>query len=88
MRESVQGKFIDYNCDRTNLNDVKELQLYKDLDNEQLRHQRCLDEKIKTTYANEVPFDPEIVNKNFTDKDFKSEEGNFVFITPYRENVI
>ena len=24
---------------------------------------------------NEVPFDPEIVNKNYTEKDFKNEEG-------------
>lgn len=57
------------------MNDVKELQLYRDLDNEQIRHQRTLDDKINTTYLNEVPFDPEVVNKNFIDKDFKSEEG-------------
>jgi hypothetical protein len=60
---------------RISMGDVKELQLYKDLDNEQIRHQRTLEDKINTTYLNEVPFDPEKVNKNYTDKDFKSEEG-------------
>ena len=74
------------------MNDVKELQLYKDLDTEQLRHQRNLDQKIRTTYINEVPFDPEIVNKNYTEKDFKNEEGKLLTIIAnldtYRKDVV